>query len=62
LRFIFFLFARGDGAFAPDPHDGRIYAIKVTSHGGPWLLWVNRTDWVIDTSLSWVTWTVVAVL
>ena len=63
LRIISFLFARGDGSLAPDPHDGRTYAIKVIARGGrTWFLWVNRTDWIIDTSLSWVMWTVVAIL
>lgn len=62
LKIIAFLFMRGDGTFAPDPNGSRTYAVKVIARGGrAWFLWVNRADWIIDKSLSWVTWTVAAV-
>jgi hypothetical protein len=63
LKIIAFLFARGDGTLAPDPNGDRTYAIKVIARGGrTWFLWVDHADWIIDKSLSWVTWSVGLIL
>ena len=63
IKLIVFMFVSADSASMPDPHGGRTYLIKGISRGGQrWYLWVDHADWIINTVLTWVTWTVALAL
>ena len=63
LKFIVFLFIRGDAAVVSNPATGRVYEIVVYSRGGvAWSLWVDHADWLVNKVTTWTLYIAIAAL